>query len=146
MKLTQFTDYSLRVLMFLAVHPDEKVSIAQIASAYEISENHLMKVVHLLGQLELIRTERGRGGGMRLASSPDQIRIGEVVRQTEPDFELVECFDPQRCTCRIAPECVLRRALGEAQAAFLAVLDRYTLADLTAQPKNRLLTLLGLPR
>lgn len=129
MQLTLYADYSLRVLLYLGLRPDRLSTIAEIADAYAISRNHLVKVVHNLGLLGWIDTARGRGGGMTLARPPDEINIGEVVRQTETSFDLVECFDMKTNTCPIAPVCALKGALQEAQAAFLKVLDKYTLAD-----------------
>ena len=130
MRLTVYTDYSLRVLMYLAVHSEPKPTISEIASSYGVSRNHLMKVVYELGLAGYIETVRGKGGGLRLARTPEQIVLGEVVRRTEPDFALVPCFDPVNARCAITPACKLRSALHQAQSAFLAVLDCYTLADL----------------
>ena len=133
MRLTYHTDYALRVLLYLAASPDtQRAHIQDIADTYAISSNHLMKIVHQLGKLGYIETIRGRNGGMRLARNPADIRIGEVVRQTEEDFFLVECFDREHNCCVITPICHLRAALQEALAAFLSVLDRYTLADLSS--------------
>lgn len=133
MRLTYHTDYALRVLLYLAAYPDTQLAnIQDIADTYAISSNHLMKIVHKLGKLGYIETIRGRNGGMRLARNPADIRIGEVVRQTEEDFFLVECFDHEHNCCVITPVCNLRTAFQEALAAFLSVLDRYTLADLTS--------------
>ena len=128
MRLTRYSDYALRTLMYVALHEPRQSSIAEIARAYGISENHLTKVVHQLGCLGLLHTTRGRGGGLRLAKLPGEIVVGAVVRQTEEDLALVECFSNNACA--ITAPCRLRRALSEALAAFLAVLDRYTLADL----------------
>ncbi|WP_173364518.1 RrF2 family transcriptional regulator [Solibacillus silvestris] len=130
MRLTVYTDYSLRTLMYLGVRGRENlVTIQEIADAYQISKNHLMKVTHDLGKIGYIETIRGRGGGIRLAVEPEQINIGEVVRKTEDDFHLVECFNPEGNLCKISPECRLKFALQEALKAYLAVLDTYTLAD-----------------
>lgn len=129
MQLTLYSDYSLRVLVYLGLRPKQLCTISEIADAYGISRNHLVKVVHNLGMLGWIDTARGRGGGMALARPASQINIGAVVRQTEPGFTLVECFDMKTNTCPIAPVCALKGALQEAQAAFLRVLDSYTLAD-----------------
>ena len=130
MRLTTFTDYSLRVLMFLATDPERRATISEIARAFDISENHLMKVVHGLGKAGLLANVRGKGGGMQLAKPPDAINIGKVVRFTEGHPMPAECFDRERNACVITPICHLRRVLGEAVQAFYAVLDRYTLADL----------------
>ncbi|MGE7981984.1 RrF2 family transcriptional regulator [Solibacillus sp. NPDC093137] len=130
MRLTVYTDYSLRTLMYLGVRGRENlVTIQEIADAYQISKNHLMKVTHDLGKHGYIETIRGRGGGIRLAVEPEQINIGDVVRKTEDDFHLVECFNPEGNLCKISPECRLKFALQEALKAYLAVLDTYTLAD-----------------
>jgi Rrf2 family nitric oxide-sensitive transcriptional repressor len=128
MRLTRYTDYALRTLIYLALHEPEMSSIGGIARAYGISESHLTKVVHQLGRLGLVRTLRGRGGGLRLGRPAAEIVVGAVVRETEEDLALVECFAGGACT--ITAPCRLRGVLGEALAAFLSVLDRYTLADL----------------
>lgn len=128
MRLTRYTDYALRTLLYLGLHGKELASIGEIARAYGISENHLTKVVHHLGRMGVVETLRGRGGGLRLARPPEAIVIGEVVRQTEDDLALVDCFGS--VPCAIAGACGLQRLLGEALGAFLAVLDRATLADL----------------
>ncbi len=131
MRLTIYTDYSLRVLIYLATKPKGELSnIKEIAEAYNISKNHLMKVTYELGKMNIIETVRGRKGGIRLAHAPEQINIGEVVRQTEEDFYLVECFDKERNQCIITPACGLKHVLNKALQAYLAVLDEYTLADL----------------
>jgi len=130
MRLNVQTDFALRVLMRLAMTPENLVTIETIATEYGISRNHLMKVAHLLGRLGYIETLRGRTGGLRLKGDPASIRIGEVVRQIEPDFHLVECFEANRNRCRISPACSLRLILGEALAGFIAILNQHTLADL----------------
>lgn len=128
MRLTRYTDYALRTLIYVGLNEPRQSSIGEIARAYGISENHLTKVVHQLGRLGLVRTIRGRGGGLRLARPPSEIGIGAVVRLTEEDLALVECFGSGHCV--ITAPCRLRRVLGEALSAFLGILDRYTLADL----------------
>jgi Rrf2 family nitric oxide-sensitive transcriptional repressor len=130
MRLTVYSDYSLRVLMYLAAHPDRRPTIAEFAAAYGISKNHLMKVVYQLGVMGYVETMRGKHGGVRLARAPAEVNVGELIRRTEPDMALVPCFDPTDSSCVITPACKLRRALHEARAAFLAVLDGYSLADL----------------
>lgn len=136
MRLTRYTDYALRVLIYLGLHPGEVCTIAEIAAGYDISENHLMKVVHQLGQFGFINTVRGRGGGISLARPPGEIRIGDVVRLTEEDLVLVECFEPRTNKCRITSACGLNHALSDALAAFLKVLDGYSLADVLASPQG----------
>lgn len=125
MKLTRYTDYSLRVLLHLAAHPDRLCSIAEISRAYGISENHLMKVVHDLGKGGFVTTARGRGGGLRLGRPAQLISIGEVVRYSEDGLDLVDCE-----SCVIAPACALTVLLDDAMGAFLAVLDQAMLADM----------------
>ena len=142
MRLTTYTDYTLRTLMYLALNERRQVTIAEIAEAYGVSQAHLMKVVHHLGVAGDIATTRGRHGGLRLNRPLSAINLGVVVRRTEQDTALVPCFERPE-SCPIGPACVLRHALDEALAAFLAVLDRYTLADLVA-PRLRLAELLGL--
>jgi Rrf2 family transcriptional regulator, nitric oxide-sensitive transcriptional repressor len=133
MRLTLHTDYALRLLMYLAIEPDRLQTIEEIAARYRISRNHLMKVAQTLVQAGVVDSIRGRGGGLRLARPPDAINIGAVVRETEDGFALVECFDPKG-DCIITPACSLRGPLEQALAAFLSVLDRYTLADLVKNP------------
>jgi Rrf2 family nitric oxide-sensitive transcriptional repressor len=143
MRLTRYTDYALRTLIFLGLAERRLSSIRDIAHGYGISENHLMKVAHQLGVLGFIETVRGRNGGLRLARPPGDIRIGDVVRLTEEDLVLLECFGGDN-TCRITENCVLRRAVGEALSAFLSILDRYSLQDLLS-PGAKLADPLGLP-
>lgn len=130
MRLTSFTDYSLRALMYLAVNRERLVTIQDIADLHGISKNHLTKVVHQLGQLGLVETMRGRNGGLKLGREPAAINIGQVVRQTETDFYMAECFDRDSNSCVFAPACVLKGALAAATAAYLAVLDGVTLENL----------------
>lgn len=127
MRLTTYTDYALRTLMYLAVNRDRLVTIQDIASLHSISKNHLTKVVHHLGQLGLVATIRGRNGGLKLGHEPADIVIGAVVRQTETDFHMAECFHRENNHCVFASACVLEDALGEATAAYLKVLDGLTL-------------------
>ncbi len=131
MQLKRYTDYALRTLIYLGLHEGRRCTISEIAAAYGISENHLMKLAHHLGQLGLITTSRGRNGGLQLAVPPEDINLGHVFRMTEGDVHLVECFrGAADNTCPIAGPCVLTNVLGSALAAFLGVLDRYTLQDL----------------
>ncbi len=138
MRLTRHTDYALRVLITLATHPLEFSSIAEISRAFGISQNHLMKVVQHLAAGGFVETVRGRNGGLRLATPAEEINVGAVVRHTEESFDLVEC-----ASCVIAPACGLTGVLDEALAAFMAVLDRYSLADLVVR-RRKLAGLLGL--
>lgn len=130
MRLTVFSDYTLRVLIYLGLRRDRLCTIAEIAEAYAISRNHLMKVVHNLGLRGDIETVRGKGGGIRLAREPSAINVGAVVRAAEHDAPLVECFDPANSCCRIEAACLLKGVFGKATQAFYTVLDQYTLADL----------------
>ena len=143
MRLTIYTDYSLRLLMYLALKEDGLATIAEVAQSYGVSKNHLMKVAYQLGVAGYIETIRGRSGGLRLAKSPNTIILGEVVRHTEPDMAIVTCFKPINAFCAIQPSCELRGALQRAQAAFIDVLDGYSLNDLV-QPRARLQALLSI--
>jgi Rrf2 family nitric oxide-sensitive transcriptional repressor len=136
MQLTQFSDYALRTLIYLGVREGDLATIEEIAASYGISESHLTKVVHKLGRLGIIDTVRGRGGGMRLNRRPADINIGATVRQMEGNLTIVECFDVEHNTCPIAPVCGLTGVLTEALEAFMAVLDRYTLADMMKERRN----------
>ncbi|MGD0472355.1 MAG: Rrf2 family transcriptional regulator [Candidatus Velthaea sp.] len=144
MQLTRFSDYGLRTLIYLALRPDRLASIEEVATAYGISENHMTKVVHHLGQAGLIETLRGRNGGMRLARAANAIGIGDVVRATEPRIALVECQAGQSCVIKGA--CSLQTIMDEAQAATLGVLDRYTLADVAGSNTRSLARRLGIAR
>ena len=137
MRLTRYTDYALRVLIHLGAQPDRVCSIAEIARAYGVSQNHLMKVAHDLGKAGYVEGVRGRTGGIRLARPPETINVGAVLREMEEGFDLVECD-----TCTIAPACELTRILDEALVAFMTVLDRYTLAEMLKR-QTKLLRLLG---
>jgi Rrf2 family nitric oxide-sensitive transcriptional repressor len=129
MQLTQFSDYSLRLLLYLATHDGQVVTLQEVSRAYGVSQHHLVKITARLVEQGLVTSVRGRSGGLRLKRSPHDINIGAVVRATEPHFDLVECFDAQRNTCPIDRACGLKGVLYDAQHAFLAVLDRHTLAD-----------------
>jgi Rrf2 family nitric oxide-sensitive transcriptional repressor len=137
MRLTQWTDYTLRVLMYCAANQgrESPVTITEIADSHAVSRSHLTKIVHQLGALGLLETTRGRGGGMRLSQAAEQINVGAVVRQTETDFAMVECFEPGTNQCCLSRNCRLKGVLHQATDAYLAVLDALTLADLVAPPK-----------
>lgn len=128
MELSQFTDYSLRVLIYVGVR-EEQASVREIAEAYGISQHHLVKVVHQLAKLGYLKTMRGRHGGISMGQPPDEIRVGDVVRQVE-NFGMVECFPERGGYCLIDGICPLKSALGRARDAFLAELDKITVADL----------------
>jgi Rrf2 family nitric oxide-sensitive transcriptional repressor len=125
MRLTTFSDYTLRTLMYLALHPDRFVTIAEIATAYRISSNHLMKVAQHLAGTGMVVTLRGQHGGLRLARSAQDLGVGDIIRHTEPDVALAPCSQ-----CVIRPGCVLPGVLDRAMAAFMAVLDQHSVADL----------------
>lgn len=144
MRLTVYSDYALRQMMYLGVHKDRLSTIDDVAEAYGISKAHLMKITHELGRKGLIKTIRGRQGGMRLAREASSISVGEIVRACEPDFAIVPCMVKDAgMVCAVQPACVLKRALASATAAFLEVLDGYTLEDLVA-PKAALRELLSI--
>lgn len=136
MKLSGFTDYSLRVLIYLATHPERRTTISEIATSFDISENHLIKVVHFLGKRGWVTTVRGKGGGLTLALPPEQVNVGRVVRDTEGAAVPAECFNADGGRCVIGPCCRLKGVLAEAVDAFHAVLDRYTLADLARNRRS----------
>ena len=129
MRLTTMTDYALRLLIYLGMNPQRLCTTSEIAQAYGISDAHLTKITHQLGLGGWISTVRGKGGGMRLARAPEEIRLGELVRAVEPDFALVECLGGDNA-CRLTGYCRLTSILGEALDDFLARLDRHSLADL----------------
>ncbi len=141
MELSLFTDYALRTLIFAGLHQDRIVTVPEVAAAFRISENHLIKVAHRLGKLGFLETKRGRSGGFRLAMAPDQIGLGAVVRATET-LALVECLGSDGGCCPISPACALKRVVAEARDAFLATFDRYTLRDIL-RPREMLLRDLG---
>lgn len=137
MELSRFTDYSLRTLIFAGLHAERTITVPEVAAAFGISENHLVKVAHKLGKLGFLETKRGRSGGFRLGRIPREINLGEVVRATE-SLALVECLGADGGRCSITRACVLKRVIGEARDAFLATFDRYTLEDMLG-PKALLL-------
>jgi Rrf2 family transcriptional regulator, nitric oxide-sensitive transcriptional repressor len=142
-RLTVYTDFSLRLLIYLAVKQGGLATIAEVAESYGISRNHLMKVAHQLGLAGYVATVRGKNGGLRLARPAETVILGDVVRRTEPDLALVPCFHPVDAPCAIWPKCVLREAMQNALEAFLKTLDGYTLADL-ARPASQLRVLLSI--
>ena len=142
MRLTRFTDYSLRVLIYLGLKDDGRVTIREISEAYGISRNHLMKVVSLLTRMGYLDARRGPGGGIALAMPPNEIVIASVVRDMEDDLNLVECFCKDG-NCLIKPVCELKGALSQALTAYLDTLERYTLSDLL-QPRAELSRVLGM--
>ena len=143
MRLTQFSNIAIRVLMYAALRGSAPSAVPDMARAYATSYDHMKKAAAELARLGYLHSVRGRTGGILLAKPPEQIRIGEVIRQTEGRIALVECFDPSTNTCPLVDACQLQVALTEAMAAFFAVLDRYTLADLLRQP-SQLASLLGI--
>jgi Rrf2 family nitric oxide-sensitive transcriptional repressor len=148
MKLTAFTDYSLRVLIFLAADPGRRATIAEIVEAFGVKMNHLTKVVHFLGKHGWLSTVRGHGGGLRLARAPEDISVGQVVRDTEGAAMPAECFAEDGGNCAISGCCRLHGVLAEAVEAFYATLDRYTLADLVRNQQSivRVLNIRPLPQ
>lgn len=131
MQLTQFTDYSLRALIYITLRK-ESCTIKDITEAYGISNNHMIKIIHNLAKLKLIKTIRGKNGGILMAAQPEAINLGQLIVQLEPHFDLVPCFNKEKANCCIAPVCKLKSVLHEAQAAFMSVLERYTLADVVS--------------
>jgi Rrf2 family transcriptional regulator, nitric oxide-sensitive transcriptional repressor len=136
--LTLHADYALRVLLYLAAHPGRVVSTAEVSEAYGISKHHLVRVVQGLGRHGFVEVRPGRSGGVLLARAPSEISVGQVVRHMEPDFNVVECFNPETNTCPITPACGLIGVLGEATRAFLSTLDKYTLEDLLRRGPRKL--------
>lgn len=134
MRLTDYTDYTLRVLMFCALHPERSVTIAELAERHAVSKNHLMKIVNDLARQGLLQTTRGRGGGLRLLKAATDIRVGDVVRRTETDFRLVECFDVNHNACTLTAHCQLKQVFRTALESFFIELDKVTLADITRVP------------
>lgn len=134
MRLTEYTDYTLRVLMYCGARTDRLVTIAEMAEANQVSRNHLMKIVNDLARQGVLATTRGRGGGVRLMQRPEEIRIGDVVRGAETDFRLVECFDEHTNTCTMTATCRMKKLLGSAMAAYFRELDGATLADMLTPP------------
>ena len=147
MRLTDYTDYTLRVLIYCASNPDRLVTISEVADAYSISRNPLTKIVHELGKQGVLETVRGRGGGLRLLRAPAEITVGEIVRESEPDLTMVECFDRRTNRCRLTPHCSLKRALKRALEAYLDVLDGVTIEDISVRTTGagRSLPMIAIP-
>ena len=144
MHLTRYTDYAIRVLLYLAVKDEERATINEIADTFSISRNHLMKIVQELSHKGYLTAIRGKSGGLLLGRRPETISLGTLVRDTEHEMALVECFRDDN-TCVITPACRLQPILAEALTAFLSVLDQYTLADLLADRTSQLSILLRIP-
>lgn len=136
MQLTLYSDYSLRVLIYLARHRDGLITINEIAEFYQISKNHLVKVVHQLGKIGVIESVRGKNGGLRLALAPEKIYIGDLVQKTEPNFNLVECFNFASNRCVITDACYLKNILDEGLRSMMKTLNQYTLADVITRMPN----------
>ena len=143
MQLTQFTDYSLRALIYIALKKDI-CTIKEITEAYTISGNHMIKIIHNLAKLGLIKTTRGKNGGITLAADPAEINLGALIVKLESNFDLVPCFNKEKANCCIAPVCKLKNILYEARNAFMTVLNQFTLADIVYN-KIELNTLLNIP-
>lgn len=131
MRLAEYTDYTLRVLMYCAAHPARLVTVSELAEQHGVSKNHLMKIVNDLARQGVLETTRGRGGGLRLLMKPSDIRVGDVVRNCETDFRLVECFDNSTNVCSLTPSCRLKGVFNAALKAYFKELDAATLADIT---------------
>ncbi len=140
MQLTLHADYSLRILLYLTENPDRFVSTREISDAYGISRNHLVRVVQTLHASGFVEVLEGRSGGVKLARNPTEINLGQVVRKSEPNFRIVECFDMETNTCPIVPVCRLKGILSKALESFLAVLDDCTLADLVGGSRGHSLS------
>lgn len=136
MRLTAFSDYTLRVLMYLAIDPTKLATIPAIAAAYAVSENHLMKVVQHLAREGLVESTRGKGGGIRLARPPEKVRLGDVVRSSEGNAPIVECLGDDPSACCIVPVCRLRGILAGAFDSLYDALNEYTVADLVNRPRS----------
>ena len=126
MRLAEYTDYTLRVLMYCAARPQQLVTISELAQHHGVSRNHLMKIVNDLARQGVLATTRGRGGGLRLLKDPTGLRIGDVVRASETDFRLVECFDPDSNQCTLSPTCRLKGVFNTALSAYFKELDGMT--------------------
>lgn len=136
MRLTQFSDYSLRLLLYLAERSERPATIGDIARWYGISKPHLVKVAHNLVKLGYVDSIQGRGGGLRLAKTPEEINIATLIKHTEPDFHVVECFDRVNNTCRITRSCKLKHVLRDAADAFFESLEQHTLQSIASLSKT----------
>ena len=136
MRLADYTDYTLRVLMYCAARPQQLVTISELAEHHGVSRNHLMKIVTDLGRQGVLETTRGRGGGLRLRKDPAKLRVGDLVRASETDFRLVECFDPRTNQCTLTPSCRLKGLFNAALRAYFKELDAMTLADIAGPAVN----------
>ncbi|HEY6879337.1 MAG TPA: Rrf2 family transcriptional regulator [Polyangiales bacterium] len=145
MQLTLFSDYALRTLLYLGSHPEQIVPSSQISDAFGVSSDHMAKVTKWLAQQGYVTAQRGKSGGLKLARDPSSIRVGQLVCETEPHMNLLECFDREANRCPLTPACKLKRALAEARSAFVAALDAYTLADLLSN-RAQLVQLLAVRR
>ena len=143
MKLSAYSDYAVRVLMQTTLRSPQRVTVAEVALTFGISRHHLVKVVHDLGRHGYLATQRGIGGGFTLARAPEDIRLGDIIRLGEESETVIDCLDGENHLCRLLPVCRLKGVLDEAAAAFFAVVDRYTLADLMKQP-SRMRVVLGI--
>ncbi|HAO80050.1 MAG TPA: BadM/Rrf2 family transcriptional regulator [Verrucomicrobia subdivision 3 bacterium] len=143
MKLSAYSDYAIRVLMQTALRSPQRLTVAEVALTFGISRHHLVKVVHDLSRSGYLVTQRGIGGGFTLARAPKNIRLGDIVRLGEESETVIDCFDGENHLCRLLPVCRLKSVLDEAAAAFFAVMDRYTLADLVKQ-QSKMRAVLGL--
>lgn len=135
MQLTQFTDFSLRALIYIALRNDS-CSIKDITTAYQISDHHMAKIIHNLSKMGLIKTMRGKNGGIQMAAKPESINLGRLISQLEPHFDLVPCFNKEKANCCIAPACKLKTILHKAQTQFIGVLNEYTLADILSNKQE----------
>jgi Rrf2 family nitric oxide-sensitive transcriptional repressor len=148
MRLSDYSDYALRVLIFCARNSERRLTISEVAESLHVSKNHLMKVVNHLAQLGILDTTRGRGGGIRLLRSAESIRIGDVVRATETDFRMARCFDIPTDTCTLTASCRLRGVFQKALAAYMSELDSVTLAEVAkpvVRPAGTVLRSIGMP-
>lgn len=144
MRLTVYSDYAIRLLLYLGLKQNGLATIQEISKAYGISRNHLMKITHRLGRAGFVETVRGRGGGIRLSKSALQSTLGDLIRETEDDFQLVECFNAETATCVIRDKCYVQPIMAEALDAYMAVLDRYTLGEVVAAHRRGLHSLMAI--